>query len=169
MPIIDGIAQEFTQECALTRKLLERAPEDHFGWKPHEKSMTLGALASHLVDSVGWLGATLDLDVFEIDPGSFKPFVATNRAELLSAFDKNVKEGADLMKGRSDDHVLAEWKMVVGGRTVIAMPRLWVLRTFIIKHQVHHRGQLDVYLRLKDIPLPQIYGPTADDPNRMGA
>jgi uncharacterized damage-inducible protein DinB len=126
--------------------------------------MTLRQLVSHLVDAVGWVGATLDLDVLEMDPGTYKPYVAPSRADALSTFDRNVIAAAGRMKGQSDEHLLKHWTMRSGGKTVFTLPRIAVLRTFIINHQIHHRGQLDVYLRLKDVSLPQIYGPTADEP-----
>lgn len=168
MPVIDGIIQEFTQECAITRKILEVVPEEHWDWKPHEKSMGMGQLASHIAESLAWTAATLDMDVMQMDPSTYEPFLAKSRTELLEAYDKNVKEATASMQGRSDKHLFANWRMEVDGQTIFEMPRTAVLKTFIISHQIHHRGQLDVYLRMKDVPLPQIYGPTADNPGMMG-
>lgn len=165
MNLIDPFIQEFKQEIASTRKLFERIPEDKFGWKPHEKSMSLGDLASHIVDSIGWTGVTVDLDVFEMDPGEYKPFVASSVADLLETLDRNAEEAAAKMATCSNESLSAMWQMKVGGKVVLAMPRMAVLRAFIVSHTIHHRGQLDVYLRLNDVPLPQIYGPTADEPD----
>ena len=100
-----------------------------------------------------------------MDPESYTPFAAENRDAALSEFDKNVRESIDILKAQSDEHMLGTWTMEVGGAPVISMPRVAVMRAFVFNHAYHHRGQLSVYLRLKDVPLPQVYGPTADEPN----
>ncbi len=163
MNIIDGFILEFQHETATTRKLLERIPQEHFDWAPHTKSMTFGALGSHIVDAINWVGPTLEQDEMVMDPSTYKPWVGANVGEVLETFDKNVGAATETMSKATDEKLLQTWTMKVGDQVVFSMPRIAVLRTFIISHQIHHRGQLDVYLRLKDIPLPQVYGPSADE------
>jgi len=165
MDIIDGLRSEFEHETRSTRKLLERVPDQHFDWKPHPKSMSLGRLASHLIEPLDWVGPTLDQDELVFAPGSYKPWNAKNRKELLEKFDASVKAAIEKMGGRSDAHLMQTWALKSGEKTVFSMPRAAVLRFFILNHQIHHRAQLGVYLRLKDVPVPQVYGPTADEPD----
>lgn len=166
MAMIDALVGELQHEAAVTRKLFERIPEDRFDYKPHPKSMSLRELASHLVDALGWVDATVNLDELQIDPTQWKPFVAKSRAELLATHDANLVAALGIMKGVADEKLFAPWTMKKADGTVaFTMPRIAVLRAFIVKHIVHHRGQLTVYLRLLDVPLPQVYGPSADEPN----
>ncbi len=163
MNIIDPIIGEYQHEAATTRRLLERVPEDKLDWKPHHKSMSLGQLASHIAEISSWSGAVFDMDVFDLDP-SYVPFAAKSRKELLDTFDKNVQETVAKMKGQPNDRLMASWKMTMGGGdTLFEMPRIAVIRAFLISHIIHHRGQLSVYLRLHDVPIPSIYGPSADE------
>ena len=163
MTIMEPMISEYVQECASTRKMLERVPENEFGWKPHEKSYTLCELASHLVNSQMWATMTVNTEKLEFDSSEFKPFIANNVKELLDTFDANVEEARKAMEGLSDADAMSNWSMWVDGKKMIEMPKVAVLRAFILSHMIHHRGQLSVYLRLKDVPLPQIYGPTADE------
>jgi len=163
MSIIAPIIQEFTQESANTRKVLERIPEGKFGWKPHERSMTFGELASHLADSSDWIRDILETDEFNVDMSSFKPFLAANQAELLDTFDRNTAAAIELMKGQPDEKLIQVWRLKMDGNLIFEMPRVAVLRNMILNHTIHHRGQLTVYLRLNDIPVPAIYGPSADE------
>jgi uncharacterized damage-inducible protein DinB len=167
MNLIDPIIQELTHEAATTRRLLERIPTETFGFKPHEKSMSMAELACHIADALGWTATTIDLDVFEMDVSDYKPFKAENTEDLLQGFDRNVAASLDKLRGVPNDRLMQPWQMKVGGQVVIEMPRIAVLRTFILNHLIHHRGQLSVYLRMKDVPLPQIYGPTADETGMM--
>ncbi len=162
MNIIDPMIQEYQHECATTRRLLERIPDDKLGWKPHAKSMSMGELASHIAEVNSWSGAVFDMDVFDLEP-DYKPFAAKSRQELLDFFDSAVKETVSKMTGQPNDKLMATWKMTSGGQTAFEMPRVAVVRTFLLSHGVHHRGQLSVYLRLNDIPVPSIYGPSADE------
>ncbi len=164
MSIIQGMLAEFTYESATTRKMLERIPEAKLGWKPHNKSMTLARLASHIAETPEWLGSILQQDEFVFDPTGYTPKEHKTVAELLAAFDKNVESAAAMMQGQSDDHLMKMWRMRSPERVFFEMPRVAVIRTMIMNHTVHHRGQLSVYLRLLDVPLPSVYGPTADDP-----
>jgi uncharacterized damage-inducible protein DinB len=169
MSLAAPIAAELLLEGANTRKLFERIPEEHFDWKPHPKSMTLRELASHIVDSLSWVGSTIDSDVLDAGAADWTPFRAASRDELLTTYEKHCAEAARRIQAVPDARMMQTWAMKAGGKTLFSAPRIAVLRTFFISHQIHHRGQLDVYLRLKDVPLPQIYGPTADEPNTPAA
>ena len=164
MNIIDALIQELQQESATTRKVLERVPREHFGWKPHEKSMTMGQLSSHLAENLSWCEGTMKEDVWLMDMATYKPYVAASTEDLLATFDQNLAKALDAMKGASNEHMMKMWAMKTpDGNTIFSMPRVVVIRSFVLNHTYHHRGQLTVYLRLKDIPLPQVYGPTADE------
>lgn len=163
MDFIEAMAMEYRHEAEQTRKVLERIPEDKLDWKPHEKSMTLGRLASHLAEIQGWAKPTIEQDVMDIPP-EFKPLDAGSKEEIMKTFDANMADAsAAFSKSLSNDNLMAPWKLTRGGTTMIEMPRAQVLRGFILSHQIHHRGQLEVYLRLLDVPLPAIYGPSADE------
>jgi uncharacterized damage-inducible protein DinB len=163
MSAIESFVAEFTQESAATRKLLERAPVEHFGWKPHDKSMTLGRLASHIAENPQWASWILSMDELVVDPATYKPFEAKDRDDLLKTFDMFAVEAQNAFKGVDEGALGNPWRMIWGGEVVLEMPRMAVMRSFLISHLIHHRGQLTVYLRMKDVPLPQIYGPTADE------
>lgn len=169
MGMIDPFVRELEHECSVTRRLLERVPDGQFGWKPHEKSMSLGQLASHLVEGLGWTGPSMELDEFVMDPTQYQPYMAANQAELLAAFDDAVRSAVAVMTGYPDERMMVTWQMKTpDGTVLLAMPRVAVVRGFLLNHHIHHRGQLTVYLRMLDVPLPQVYGPSADD-TRMGA
>jgi uncharacterized damage-inducible protein DinB len=163
MTISEILLPEFDQEMANTRKIIECVPEDKFGWKPHEKSMTLGRLASHVAEMPGWVVVTINQDKLELTPGQ-KPFLASTKAELLETLDKNVSEARKAIAGATDDHLSKIWSLIYGGKTVFSMPRAAVLRSMVMSHMIHHRGQLGVYLRLVDVAIPGMYGPSADTP-----
>lgn len=165
MGIIDAMIGEFTQEVALTRKILERVPEDNYAWQPHEKSMTLGRLASHIAENPGWVASILQMEVLDMDAGGYVPFNAKNKVELLETFDEKVAEAMAIMPGQTDEHLVGIWRMKMGGKIVMEMPRVAVLRMFLLSHTTHHRGQLSVYLRMLDVSVPSIYGPSADEQN----
>jgi uncharacterized damage-inducible protein DinB len=161
MAIADALLPEFDREMTTTRKLLERVPEDRLAWKPHAKSWSLGELATHVATLPGWGAATLNLA--EIDMTGPPNTAATSRADLLGRFDKNVAETRAALVGKSDAEMMAPWSLKQSGRTVFTMPKAAVWRGFVLNHIVHHRGQLSVYLRLNDVPVPSIYGPSADE------
>jgi uncharacterized damage-inducible protein DinB len=166
MTLSEGLLPEFDQEMASTRKTLERVPDGRFGWKPHEKSMTLGRLASHVAESPGWAATTIETDSLDLaSPGAppFKPITADTRQEVLAIFEKNIAAARAAIAGASDDHLAKPWSLLMGGKTILTLPRMSVLRTFVMNHTIHHRAQLGVYLRLNNIPLPAIYGPSADE------
>jgi uncharacterized damage-inducible protein DinB len=162
MTISQMLLPEFDQEMAITRKFLERVPEDKFSFVPHPKSMPLGRLASHVAEAPGWAVFTINQDMLELGPGN-KPFVAGSVAELLTVFDKNAAAAREAIAGATDEHLSKNWKLVFGGQTMFELPRVAVLRSMVMNHTIHHRAQLGVYLRLNDVPLPATYGPSADE------
>lgn len=170
MPTIgEAMAMEFVHECANTRKVIERVPEDKFDFKPHEKSMTMGQLASHIAEGYAWTRVTVEQDEFALDPDEHTPFVASSMAEPLEKFDASAADAIEAIRGCGDEAMMRTWRMKVGDRVALEMPRVAVLRSMIMNHTIHHRGQLEVYLRMNDVPLPQIYGPTADEPDMAPA
>jgi uncharacterized damage-inducible protein DinB len=166
MPIKDALLAEFDQEMASTRKVLERCPEDKFGWKPHTKSFSMASLATHLANMTGWTDDTMTKDSFDISPPGAPPYkeepVAT-RKELLERFDKNAANARVAIAGATDDQFMASWSLLAAGQPLFTMPRIACVRTMVMNHIIHHRGQLTVYLRLNDVPVPAIYGPSADE------
>jgi uncharacterized damage-inducible protein DinB len=161
MTISEMLLPEFDQEMASTRKIVDCVPEDKFAWKPHTKSMTLGRLASHVSELAGWAVLVVNQDKLELTPGQ-KPFSAATKAELIGALDKNIADARAAIAGASDEHLGKTWSFIYGGHTVFALPRATVLRNMVMSHMIHHRGQLSVFLRLNDIPIPGMYGPSAD-------
>ena len=162
MGIKDGLLAEFDHEMATTRKLLERVPDDKLAWKPHAKSMSLVELATHVATLPAWGAVTLKES--EIDFGGQPPnTAATSRADLLARFDNNVSETRSALTSRSDAEMMAPWSLKQNGQKLFTMPKATVWRGFVLNHLVHHRGQLSVYLRLNDVPVPAMYGPSADE------
>jgi uncharacterized damage-inducible protein DinB len=162
MPISQALLPEFDSEMANTRKMLERVPEGDNEYKPHEKSMSLGRLASHVAELPSWAAMTLDTELLEMD-GSHKPFIAGTRAELLDFFDKNVSDARAKLQAASDEDWMKTWTMRFKGKQVMSMPRVAVMRGVVMNHLIHHRAQLGVYLRLKNVEIPGMYGPSADE------
>jgi uncharacterized damage-inducible protein DinB len=166
MPISKTILPEFEHEMANTRKTLERVPDDKFSWQPHEKSMTLGALSTHLSNIPSWTAMTFDRDELDVSPPGEAPYrleEAKSRAELLEAFDKNVTSARAALEAASDENWQGKWSLLMTGKTIFTLPRTAVMRGFVMNHLIHHRAQLGVYLRLLDVPVPSIYGPSADE------
>jgi uncharacterized damage-inducible protein DinB len=162
MTISQTLLPEFDQEMTNTRKLLERVPDGTFEYRPHAKSMTMGQLASHVVDMAGWLTVILDLEVFDL-PADFKPFHVTSQAALLEAFNRNVKAARKKIEGATDADWAKTWTLSLGGKNILSMPRAAAARGMVLNHVIHHRAQLGVYLRLNEIAVPGMYGPSADD------
>jgi uncharacterized damage-inducible protein DinB len=163
MAMIDHLKAELEHEAALTTQVLQRTPDRRFDWQPHPKSMTLGRLACHIAETPGWMAGILDEDELRIGPESYKPFVAASTEDLVKTFQGNVSQALESMIGRSDEHLGKTWRMVWDGQVAVEQPRFVVVRTFVLSHLIHHRGQFTVYLRLNDVPLPAIYGPSADE------
>jgi uncharacterized damage-inducible protein DinB len=163
MSMCQTLAAELQQEAKTTRRILERVPEESFGWKPHEKSMSLGRLAAHVAELPELILPALAQDEFDFASGQFKPFEPKTTAELLEKFDRNISAAAEALRRQPDDKMGESWKLRSGDHVLFEMPRAMVVRFVGLNHVVHHRGQLSVYLRLLDVPLPSIYGPSADE------
>jgi uncharacterized damage-inducible protein DinB len=162
MTIADALLPEFDHEMSVTRKLLERVPEDKFEWKPHPKSMSFIALATHVATIPSWGAPTLNQS--ELDLGGLPPNTAPlSRTELLERFDKNVTETRAALLGRTDAEMMVIWSLKHNGQKIFTMPRASVWRGFVMNHHIHHRAQLGIYFRLNDVPVPAMYGPTADE------
>ncbi|MFQ5641006.1 MAG: DinB family protein [bacterium] len=166
MKLSNTILPEFDNEMAKTRTILERIPTDKFVWKPHEKSWTMGDLATHLANIPSWTLHTLNEDSLDMAPSASPPprvSPADSPEDVLARFDKNVAEARTAIAGTSDEHFHKPWSLLSGGNTVFTLPRIAVLRSFVLNHNIHHRAQLGVYLRLNDVAVPAIYGPSADE------
>ncbi len=158
-----GFLAELQHEAATTRKMLERLSPDKFDWKPHEKSMTTSRLATHVSDMFDWITVTLTTDELDFALEDMKPFEPRTTEELLGHFDKNVAEATEALTNAADETFFENWTLKNGETEYFTMPKIGVLRSFCFNHIIHHRGQLSVYLRLNDIPVPEIYGPSADE------
>jgi uncharacterized damage-inducible protein DinB len=166
MAIADALLPEYDHEIATTRTLLERVPDGKPAWKPHAKSMELGRLSMHIAELPTWVGNTLkktELDVAPVDPSQravSKPFTTTQA--MVADFDAHAKAARAVIAATPDEAFFVPWSLKKAGHVEMTMPRIAVLRSFVMNHLIHHRGQLSVYLRLNDVPVPSIYGPTAD-------
>jgi len=166
MALNEALLPEFDQEMAGTRKSLERVPDDKFDWKPHAKSMTIRQLTVHLALFPSWMIETLQKTEFDYAPVGAPPYEPppiNSRKELLETFDRDLAKAREALKAASDEQLMATWTLLAGGKTIFTMPRIAVLRGMCMNHMIHHRAQLGVYLRLNDIPLPALYGPSADE------
>ncbi len=162
MTISESLLPEFDREMANTRKSLERVPEDKLGWKPHPKSQTMRRLAAHVANLPTWVVMAIQRDALDITPPYRMPEPETCAA-LLAMFDHNVAEARAAIAGAADEHLLKTWTLLVGGREIFTLPRAAVLRSMVMNHLIHHRAQLCLYLRLNDVPVPGLYGPSADE------
>jgi uncharacterized damage-inducible protein DinB len=161
-----ALLAEFDQEMVTVRKTLERVPEDKFGWKPHPKSGTMIWLAGHLANIPGWGKETFTRDSLDIAPPGQPPQQAPepkSRKELLETFDRGAAAGRAGLEKASDEALMGPWTLLSGGKAIFTLPRAVVFRKFVMSHLIHHRAQLGVYLRLNDIPVPAVYGPSADE------
>jgi uncharacterized damage-inducible protein DinB len=162
MGLADALLPEFDHEMTITRKILERVPEDRFDWKPHQKSFSMRDLAQHVATIAVWGRMTLTQP--DIDLAGFQgPAPVSTRADLLKLFDANASATRAALVATSDAELAAPWSLKRDGHTIFTMPRAAVWRSFVISHIVHHRGQLALYLRLNDVPVPSMYGPSADE------
>jgi uncharacterized damage-inducible protein DinB len=161
--IATALIAEMEHEAAVTRTCLERVPTEKFDWKPHEKSMPFGRLASHIAEMFGWTPSTMDLAELDFSKMDYKPFEPKTTDDLLEFFDKHVAEAITTLKNSPDERFMENWTMRNGEQVYFTMPKIAVMRSFVMNHIVHHRGQLSVYLRLNDIAVPSIYGPSADE------
>lgn len=166
MALRDALLGEFDQEMASTRKTLERVPEDRFAWTPHEKSGSMVWLAGHLANLPSWASLTIDQDEFDLAPGGKSPEPPpppTTTADLLDMFDKNAAAARAAIARATDEDLGRPWSLLQDGKTLMTVPKVAVLRSFVFNHMIHHRAQLGVYLRLNDIAVPSVYGPSADE------
>jgi uncharacterized damage-inducible protein DinB len=161
MRLVDPILAEFDQEAPITRRVLEAVPGDKLTWKPHPKSMSLGRLAQHVAEIQGRLAEATVPDSFDVATGS-RP-EPTTHAEIMETFEKGLAQAKEIIGRTSDDRATAGWTLLMQGNPLMTVPRIGVYRSFLMNHLYHHRGQLSVYLRLLDVPVPHIYGPSADD------
>ncbi|MDQ3022116.1 MAG: DinB family protein [Bacteroidota bacterium] len=165
MPLNESLIAELQHEAANTRKMLERVPEKSFSWKPHDKSMSLGEITNHLAEIPHWVGVSIEQDELDFAGSDYKPRTPTTTEDLLKFFDTNIEKALESLKNASDEKLFENWTMRNGEQVYFTMPKIAVVRSFVMNHSVHHRGQLSIYLRLLDVPLPSIYGPTADESN----
>jgi len=166
MTIAESMLPEFDHEYAMTRKTLERAPEDKFDYKPHEKSMSMAMLLGHLAELPSWGVLITEQDNFDVAPTDgpkWEPFAPKNKEEVLAKFDESTEAARKALASCSDEAMMQPWSLLSGGKTEFTMPRVAVLRSMIFNHNVHHRAQLGVYLRLNDVAVPATYGPSADE------
>ncbi len=165
MSIAESILPEFDHETATTRLLLERVPDEKSDFKPHARSRSLGELAIHIAHIPQWSSVAIERREFDTSPldGPRPPVpVYESASSMLRLYDANVKAARDLLARTSDGEFMVAWTLKSGGKPLFSMPRVAVFRSFVLNHAVHHRGQLSVYLRLLDVAIPNIYGPTAD-------
>jgi uncharacterized damage-inducible protein DinB len=167
MPIAQSLLPEFDQETAKTRQLIALGPEGKSAWKPHPKSFSLGDLGLHLANLLSWCRTTIETSELDLAPPGgpgFTPARFSSLADTLRTFDANLKAARAALAKATDAELTAPWTLKKGGDVLFTLPKIACLRAFVLNHMIHHRGQLDVYLRLLDVPLPQVYGPTADVP-----
>jgi len=168
MRVIDPLIMEFDREAATTRRVLERVPQDQLAWKPHPKSKSIGELANHIATVPSFIAATLPTDGFVVGSRPAPPTPATV-AEILQNFEAACAAVKGAMAQLDDEKAMGGWTMRMGDQEIFSMPRAALVRTILLNHSYHHRGQLTVYLRLLDVPVPSVYGPTADENPFAGA
>lgn len=160
---LEPILAELEAEAATTKRVLDRVPGDKLAWRPHEHSMTMGELAMHIAMTPGVIARMAQTDQFEIDPARIGPPQPVGTDEILRAHDASVTDATAYVKGLSDETAMALWSLRVQGKTLLTMPRTALMRTLMLNHWYHHRGQLSVYLRLAGVAVPSIYGPSHDE------
>jgi uncharacterized damage-inducible protein DinB len=163
MSIAQSMLPEFDHEMANTHKTLERIPMDKLEWKPDPRSMSLGQLAGHVTEMVGWGTMTLETESLDMNPGEHTPFKITSKEQLLAEFDKNAAGLRAALSSATDEDLMKTWTLKIGGAVLFSMPKAAVMRGMIMNHIIHHRAQLTVYFRLNGVPVPALYGPSADE------
>lgn len=161
--ILTPLFEEFREEAATTRRILDRVPESKLTWKPHPKSMTLGQLAWHIATTPGSLARLVEQESFDVSQASFVPPQPNSLAEILTAYEQSVGQAGQCLAHMTDDRARGLWRLERNGKEIFTKPRLAVVRSIMLNHWYHHRGQLSVYLRLLEVPVPVIYGPSADE------
>jgi uncharacterized damage-inducible protein DinB len=159
----DSLLPEFDQETAATRRVLERVPDAAFEWRPHPKSFTMGELATHLARLPHWGTLILQQDGYDLATSGPRGQALPAVSEVLGKFDANVREVRTALVEMTDGQLLQPWSLRRGDKVLMSVPKVFAVRGFVVRHLVHHRGQMTVYLRMNDIPLPPLYGPTADE------
>jgi len=166
MSISESILPEFQLEMSSTRKVLERVPDDKLAWTAHEKSRSIGWVACHLAEIAGWVEGTLTQDSWDINPADGEPYQSPqlgSRQEILDLFDTSVAAATERIEATPDEEYGKSWSLLAGGEALMTLTKLAVIRRWVINHSIHHRGHLCVYLRLNDIPVPALYGPSGDE------
>ncbi len=163
MSLNDAFIAELKEEAVSTRKCLERIPQEKFDWKPHEKSFTMVKLAAHVAETTDWVKEIINTSELDFAAHEHKPFEPKTTGELVEFFDKSLSGAIEALQNASDETLTANWKLRNGEEVYFDMPRARVLRGMAFNHLINHRGQLSVYLRLNDIPVPALYGPSADE------
>ena len=166
MAISQSLLGEFDHETANSRKSIERVPDEKFDWKPHPKSSSMGHLAGHIAMIPSWAKMALETKEFDVNPpGGQRAQMPQlkSKAEILAAFDQGIPAARAAIAAASDETLMQPWSLLNGGKAVFTLPRVAVLRSMVMNHMIHHRAQLGVYLRMNDIPVPAIYGPSADE------
>lgn len=161
--MIEPVLSEIREEAVITRRILERVPADKLSWKPHQKSMSLGQLALHVATIPGNLTKLLRQDEFDVSQANFNPPLPQNVEEIHAAHELSVRTAEDFLDGMSEQSAMASWRLMMKGKEISSKPRIAVLRSIMLNHWYHHRGQLSVYLRLLEVPVPVIYGRSADE------
>ena len=164
MNVREALLADLDHECAVTRRVLERVPDGSLGWKPHERSFSLAGLGTHIAQLPHWGAQILDQKSYDLDSATGHAEGLGSLAEMLSTYDRHVAEVRKCVSDRSDAELQTAWSLTRGSEILLVMPRAAAVRSYMLHHLIHHRGQLTVYLRLLGVPLPPIYGPTADEP-----
>ena len=164
MSISQGLLAEFDVEMANTRKTLERLPEDKLEWKPDPKSMSLGRLAAHVAEMTSWATMTLNSNELDFASSPYEPVTAKSREHVLQMADDNAKAARAAIAAASDADFMKTWSLRAGDQIFFTMPKIAVIRAMVMNHIIHHRGQLTVYYRMNGVPVPALYGPSADEP-----
>jgi len=160
---LETMLSEFREEAATTKRALQRVPSDKLGWKPHPKSMSLGQLSLHIATIPGQLALLSQLDEFDVTQGNFDPPQPKNMEEVLAAHEQSVLDAEKCLQGMTEQQAQANWRLMKKGKEIFSKPRIGIVRSIMLNHWYHHRGQLSVYLRLLDVPVPVIYGRSADE------
>lgn len=160
---LSPMLQEFHRESHITRRVLDRVPADNLTWAPHPKSMTIGKLAHHIASVPAGISRIAQNDVHEIDPAAFAAQQPKDKKEILDTFEDSVKIAEQFIEGLTESTATATWRLKANGQEILAIPRVELVRNIMLNHWYHHRGQLSVYLRLLEVPVPSIYGPSADE------